>query len=78
MQPEYDKLPAKFGKRVNIAKIDATQNRNMAQKFQIKGFPTLFFFATDDKKAPAQYQGERTVEAMSSWLQTQKIGEEKL
>lgn len=49
----------------------------MAQKFQIKGFPTLFFFPMDEKQTPEPYQGERTAEAMSTWLQTHKIGEEK-
>jgi protein disulfide-isomerase A6 len=46
LQPEWDKLPSKIGKRVRIAKIDATVNRKMAQKYGIKGFPTLLFFST--------------------------------
>lgn len=62
-----------MGKRVKIAKIDATVNRQMAQKFQIKGFPTLLFFGADDKSTPVPYQSERTAEAMATWLQTQNI-----
>lgn len=50
----------------------------MAQKFQIKGFPTLLFFGVEDKSTPVPYQSERTADAMISWLQTQKIAEEKL
>lgn len=38
-----------MGKKINIAKIDATKNSVMAQKYQIKGFPTMLFFETDDK-----------------------------
>lgn len=53
-------MPSKIGKRVRIAKIDATVNRQIAQKFQIKGFPTLLFFGTDDKSSPVPYQSERT------------------
>ena len=49
----------------------------MAQKYQIKGFPTLLFFGIDDKQTPVPYQSERTADAMGSWLSTQKIGEEK-
>lgn len=48
---------------MNIAKIDATQNRGMSQKYQIKGFPTLFLFV-GDKKSPVQYNNERTSDAM--------------
>jgi protein-disulfide isomerase-like protein with CxxC motif len=55
---------------VKIAKIDATQNRGMAQKYQIKGFPTLLLFV-GDKKAPIPYSSERTAEAMVSWLESQ-------
>lgn len=47
----------------------------MAQKFQIKGFPTILFFGFDDKSTPVPYSSERTAEAMVSWLQTQKIPE---
>ena len=61
--------------RVTIAKIDATQNRQMAQKFQIQGFPTLLLFDKKNKDTPIPYQGERTAQAMSSWLKTQNIGE---
>jgi thiol-disulfide isomerase/thioredoxin len=41
---------------VKIAKIDATVNRQMAQKFKIKGFPTILFFGTDDKSTPVAYE----------------------
>lgn len=58
---------------MKIAKIDATVNRQMAQKFQIKGFPTMLFFGVDDKSSPVPYQSERTADAMVSWLQTQNI-----
>ena len=46
--------------RVNIAKLDATKNRQMAQQFQIKGFPTMLFFGKADKQNPIPYNGERT------------------
>ena len=60
--------------KVNIAKIDATVNKQMSQKFQIRGFPTLLFFTIDDKSTPVPYEGERTAEAMIQWLSGQKIG----
>lgn len=33
-----------MGKKVNIGKIDATINNKYAQKYQVKGFPTMFLF----------------------------------
>lgn len=35
-----------MSKKVNIARIDASVNSKMAQKYQIKGFPTMFLFDT--------------------------------
>jgi thioredoxin-related protein len=38
-----------MGKKVNIARIDATVNQKMAQKYQIRGFPTMLMFEVDGK-----------------------------
>jgi thioredoxin-like negative regulator of GroEL len=38
-----------MGKKVNIARIDATKNPKMAQKYQIKGYPTMLLFEVDGK-----------------------------
>lgn len=64
-----------MGKRVNVGKINSPENRAMSQKYQIKGYPTLLFFpkGSKDKSKPIPYQGERTAQAMSSWLATQDI-----
>jgi protein disulfide-isomerase A1 len=47
LAPEYAKAAQKL-KTNNppyyLAKVDATENRQLADKFEIKGFPTLFFF----------------------------------
>jgi thioredoxin-related protein len=38
-----------MGKKVNIARVDATVHSKMAQKYQVKGFPTMFLFESEDK-----------------------------
>ncbi len=38
-----------MGRKVNIAKIDATKNSAMAQKYQIRGYPTMLLFEVDGK-----------------------------
>eukprot|EP00615_Pteridomonas_danica_P013047 CAMPEP_0114359438 /NCGR_PEP_ID=MMETSP0101-20121206/23022_1 /TAXON_ID=38822 ORGANISM="Pteridomonas danica, Strain PT" /NCGR_SAMPLE_ID=MMETSP0101 /ASSEMBLY_ACC=CAM_ASM_000211 /LENGTH=142 /DNA_ID=CAMNT_0001502991 /DNA_START=30 /DNA_END=455 /DNA_ORIENTATION=+ len=35
----------KEGGKVNVAKVDVTQNPQLGKRFDIKGFPTLIFFS---------------------------------
>lgn len=51
-----------MGKKVNIAKIDATVNSKMAQKYQIRGYPTMLLFESDNKEKPIPYEGQRSAE----------------
>jgi hypothetical protein len=46
-------------------------------KYGVKGFPTVFLFDTEGKAEPIPYSGERTAEAVTEWLKTQNINEEK-
>lgn len=46
-------------------------------KFQIKGFPTIILFDTENKDEPLPYNGDRTAQAIADWLKTQNINEEK-
>jgi protein disulfide-isomerase A6 len=48
---------------VKVGAVDATQFEGLAQKYQIKGFPTIKIFGAD-KRNPVDYQGERTANAM--------------
>lgn len=47
MKPDFEKL-AKFmideGKNIKIAKVDATEQKTLAEKFEVKGYPTLKVF----------------------------------
>lgn len=47
LAPEYAKAAKRLGENnppYFIAKVDATENKVVAERFGIKGFPTLFFF----------------------------------
>lgn len=47
LQPEFDaaaEILAKQNPARVLAKVDASENKNIADRLQIKGFPTLFFF----------------------------------
>ncbi len=45
LAPEYVKAAEKLKEsNLFIAKVDATENKQLADRFGIKGFPTLHFF----------------------------------
>ena len=50
---------------VKVVAVDATVAQNLAQKYQIKGFPTIKIFGKD-KKSPTDYEGARTSDGIVS------------
>jgi thiol-disulfide isomerase/thioredoxin len=47
LAPEYVKAAKKLAENTPpyyIAKVDATENKKVAERFGVKGFPTLKFF----------------------------------
>merc|ERR1712070_468718 len=54
LEPKYDELAAAFedNESITIAKMDATANEIDVPGIDIKGFPTLMFFAAGDKASP--------------------------
>jgi protein disulfide-isomerase A6 len=46
---------------------DAVPNKPLAEKYGVKGFPTIKFFSKDNKE-PEAYEGGRTEEAFVSFL----------
>lgn len=59
LTPEYEKAASVLKGVVKIVALDATVHEKTAQKYGIKGFPTLKVFGAD-KKNPVDYQGQRT------------------
>jgi protein disulfide-isomerase A6 len=48
---------------VKVGAVDATAHESLAQKYEVKGFPTIKIFGSD-KKSPVDYQGERTADGI--------------
>ncbi|KAK9805676.1 hypothetical protein WJX72_011398 [[Myrmecia] bisecta] len=71
LSPIIDEVGEAFAdnKDVVIAKMDATANDVPNDKFEVKGFPTLFFVKKDGSIVP--YSGNRTKEDLVEFVQKQ-------
>jgi len=71
LAPEYAKAAKALKKSgIRIAKVDATENAETAESFDVSGYPTLKFFKNGK---PSEYSGGRTEKEIISWV-TKKSG----
>ncbi|XP_048535900.1 protein disulfide isomerase-like 1-4 [Triticum urartu] len=61
---------AEQGVDVALAKVDATEDHDLAQAHDVQGYPTLLFFIDG---VPRDYSGERTKDAIVAWI-SKKLG----
>lgn len=55
-------------KRIRLAKVDATVESKLAEKYGVRGYPTLKFFNTKLEGEPSDYQGGRQAADIVNWL----------
>jgi protein disulfide-isomerase A1 len=68
LTPEYAKAAEKLAtldQPIALAKVDATESKELATRFEIKGFPTLKWFVNQE---PQDYQGGRTADEIVNWV----------
>ncbi|KAF5470693.1 hypothetical protein F2P56_011190 [Juglans regia] len=71
LAPEYAAAATELkGEDVALAKVDATEEGDLAQEYDVQGFPTVYFFVDGVHKP---YTGQRTKEAIVTWIK-KKIG----
>ena len=64
--PEYEKAATTLRKEnLYLAKVDATAEKKLAEKFEIQGFPTVKLFI---KGKPIEYTGGRKESEVINWM----------
>ena len=69
LAPKYEALATAFAgeKGVLVAKVDATEEEGLGQRYDISGFPTIKFFPAGSSE-PENYEGARELEAMVAFI----------
>lgn len=68
LAPEYAKaadMLAEMGSKVKLCKVDATQESALAEKHNVKGYPTLKYYR---KGSHIEYNGGRKADNIVSWV----------
>jgi protein disulfide-isomerase A1 len=66
--PAYDaaaKQLAESGSEIKLASVDATVEQDLAQKYDVKGYPTIKFFSDG---TTLEYTGGRSQDDIVGWL----------
>ena len=68
LAPEYSRAALRLLRAtppIRIAKVDATENEYLVQRFGIEGLPTLIYYING---VPTEYNGARTEENIVEWV----------
>ncbi|XP_071032064.1 protein disulfide-isomerase A2-like [Oncorhynchus clarkii lewisi] len=51
-----------------LAKVDAAEEKELAEEFDVGSFPTIKLFTNGDRNNPIDFTGKRTVQGIVQWL----------
>jgi len=70
LEPAYEQFAKVFENdaEATIARVDCDANRDACQKYGVSGYPTLKWFPSGQKDSPVDYDSERTLDALVSFV----------
>eukprot|EP01055_Gregarina_sp_Pseudo9_P000312 Gregarina_sp_Pseudo_9__311@NODE_1200_length_1784_cov_455_554728_g1126_i0_p1_GENE_NODE_1200_length_1784_cov_455_554728_g1126_i0NODE_1200_length_1784_cov_455_554728_g1126_i0_p1_ORF_typecomplete_len486_score157_10Thioredoxin/PF00085_20/9_4e34Thioredoxin/PF00085_20/3_8e03Thioredoxin/PF00085_20/0_78Thioredoxin/PF00085_20/3e26Thioredoxin_6/PF13848_6/0_11Thioredoxin_6/PF13848_6/1e10Thioredoxin_6/PF13848_6/3_7e20Thioredoxin_6/PF13848_6/0_12Thioredoxin_6/PF13848_6/0_31Calsequestrin/PF01216_17/4_3e16Calse len=68
LAPEYEAAAEVLkADKIPLGKVDATEEKELAERFDIRGFPTLYFFRNGKHE---EYDGGRTKDTIVQWVKS--------
>lgn len=67
LAPHWAKAATELKGKVKLGALDATVHQAKAQEYQVQGYPTIKYFAPDDKHNAQEYNGGRTSSDIVQW-----------
>uniref|UniRef100_A0A665W6Z8 Protein disulfide-isomerase n=1 Tax=Echeneis naucrates TaxID=173247 RepID=A0A665W6Z8_ECHNA len=71
LEPQYAEAAGKLKAEelaIRLAKVDATEERELSDEFDVGGFPTLILFINGQRKQPITYTGKRSADGIIKWM----------
>ncbi|XP_023149318.2 protein disulfide-isomerase A2 [Amphiprion ocellaris] len=71
LEPIYAEAAEKLKKEeppLRLAKVDAIEEKEIADEFDVGSFPTMKLFLNGDRKQPVDFTGKRTVVGIMQWM----------
>ncbi|TTP11310.1 Protein disulfide-isomerase [Bagarius yarrelli] len=72
LEPVYAEAAARLrieSPAIQLAKVDATKEKNLAKEFEVQSFPTLKLFTEGRRQNATEFKGKRSVKGIVQWLQ---------
>ena len=72
LMPEWDKMMSMNNTDVKVVKVNADENKELSENFEVKGFPTIYFLpkGLNNPEDRIEYKGERKGDALLAFVKS--------